>query len=232
MLKEYCPERWTDLSHKHGGHLIADIKAATGYSVETVTFHPSSEELFAAFRAKNFGKSTEENGPAVVFHGSSKAGIEGICKGGFDEKRLRKDGVFGNGVYVSPDLPVALMYAEPCKDGKLCVLFGNAHLGDDLARIPVGWRAQTDFGKHPDGSDVLTLRDPEALYFCMKCENANNGQLQRQGYFAFSIDTSQPPSDFALCHMYYPLAVWAEFQKNVPGIVARRKHLRGFRTLR
>ena len=187
--------------------------------METVTFHSSSQKLFNTFWAKNVCP-----GPVVVFHGSSKAGIKGICEGGFDEKRLRDDGLFGNGVYVSNDACVALMYAQPCKNGRLWVLFGNALLGD-LAGIPVGWRAQTDFGKHPDGSDVLTLRDEEALYFCMKCENANNGQLQRQGYFAFSIDTSQPPSDFALCHMYYPLAVWAEFQKNVPGIVARRKRL-------
>ena len=197
MLKKYRPERWTDLSHEHDGHLIEDIKDATGFQVETVTFHSSSEKLFNAFWAKNFGKSPEENGPVVVFHGSSKAGIKGICEGGFDEKRLRDDGLFGNGVYVSNDACVALMYAQPCENGRLWVLFGNALLGD-LAGIPVGWRAQTDFGKHPDGSDVLTLRDEEALYFCMKCENANNGQLQRQGYFAFSIDTSQPPSDFAL----------------------------------
>jgi hypothetical protein len=196
MLQKYRPERWTDLSHEHDGHLIEDIKDATGFQVETVTFHSSSEKLFNAFWAKNFGKSPEENGPVVVFHGSSKAGIKGICQGGFDEKRLQT-GAFGNGVYVSNDACVALMYAQPCKNGRLWVLFGNALLGD-LAGIPVGWRAQTDFGKHPDGSDVLTLRDEEALYFCMKCENANNGQLQRQGYFAFSIDTSQPPSDFAL----------------------------------
>ena len=137
--------------------------------------------------------------------------------------RLRP-GAFGNGVYVSPDAFVALLYVEPCKDGKLCVLFGNAHLGD-LARIPVGSRGQTDFGRHADGADVLTLRNSGASYFCMKCENANDGQLQRQGVMVFSIDTSQPPSDFALCHMYYPPAVWAKFKQNVPGIVARRMRL-------
>jgi hypothetical protein len=231
MLKKFRPERWTDLSLEHEHDLFQDIKDATGYQVETVAFHRSSEKLFDSFCAKNFGKSLEENGfvaddddpftVLTVFHGSSKAGVQGICKDGFDEKRLRNDGVFGNGVYVSPDACVALRYAQPCEDGRLRVLFGQALLGD-LERIPVGRRAQTDFGKHPDGSDVLTLRDEEGDCFCMKCENANNGQLLREGYLAFSIDTSQPPSDFALCYMYYPLAVWAEFQKNVPGIVARR----------
>jgi hypothetical protein len=46
----------------------------------------------------------------------------------------------------------------------------------------------------------------------------------------FSIDTSQPPSDFALCHMYYPPALWAKFKQNVPGIVARRMRLQARET--
>jgi hypothetical protein len=42
---------------------------------------------------------------------------------------------------------------------------------------------------------------------------------------SFSIDTTKLPSDFALCNMTYPAAVWEEFKKNVPGIVARKMRL-------
>jgi hypothetical protein len=225
MLKDAFPERWTEWPEASDMKLLfEDIEKATGYVFEEVSFASSSTRLFHALRAKNFSTSPEEYaGPVVAWHGSSKAGVWGISERGFDEKRLRP-GAFGNGVYVSPDAFVALLYAEPCKDGKLCVLFGNAHLGD-LARIPVGSRGQTDFGRHADGADVLTLRNSAASYFCMKCENANDGQLLRRGVMVFSIDTSQPPSDFALCHMYYPPAVWAKFKQNVPGIVARRMRL-------
>jgi len=214
MLKDAFPERWTEWPEASDMKLLfEDIEKATGYVFEEVSFASSSTRLFHAFRAKNFSTSPEEYaGPVVAWHGSSKAGVWGISERGFDEKRLRP-GAFGNGVYVSPDAFVALLYAEPCKDGKLCVLFGNAHLGD-LARIPVGSRGQTDFGRHADGADVLTLRNSAASYFCMKCENANDGQLLGDGVF----DRHKPAAERlrAVPHVLPPGRV-GEVQAERPG---------------
>jgi len=215
---------WTDDSGEREQHLFSDIEKATGYKFEEASFASCSERLFSAFQELHFSTRPEGYvGPVIVWHGSSKEGVDGIIERCFDAKLLRR-GAYGDGAYVTADAFVALGYAQPCKDCKLHVLFGNAHLGN-VDSIPVGSLGQIDFGKHPDGADVLTLRNEVGSYFCMKCENVNDGQLQRRGVMSFSIDTSQMPSNFALCNMYYPAAVWSEFKKNVPGIVACKMRL-------
>lgn len=230
-LNTLNPRRWPldaqddisdELRQEQEEHLCSDILEATGYEFVQATFVGTPQKLFDAFEEQHFS-SEGYGGPAFVFHGSSEESVEGILESGFDEKRCLRN-LFGCGAYLSAQAFVALMYAQACQGGLLHVVFGSAHLGN-VQNIPVGRPGQIDFGKHPDGTNVLTLRNNECSCFCVKCDNANNGQVKRQGKMSFRIDTSKPPSDFALRKMTYPPAVWAKFKQNVPGIVARRMRL-------
>jgi hypothetical protein len=228
-LNACFPARWPlepagDASDEREEHLYTDIEHATGYKFVMARFASTSEQLFKAFEEQHFSTRPEGYaGPVVVWHGSSEEGVHGIIERGFDAKLSKRD-LYGGGAYLSAEAFVALMYAQAGKDGLFHVVFGKAHLGN-VENIPVGSPGQIDFGTHADGADVLTLRNEVCSYFCIKCENANDGQFQRRGVMSFSIDTTKLPSDFALCNMTYPAAVWEEFKKNVPGIVARKMRL-------
>ncbi len=223
LLNRAFPERWTMEDDDDGPvltmkQIIADVTYVTGYKLDMLCIDvpqaiKHSKPAFEAFAQKH---QMKEPG-CICFHGSSFLSVKAIHNHGFDLQRC-KEGRFGNGAYVSPQLMHALVYAEPDADETLWTVFGYAHLGDP-AQIPVGSEGQTDFGVRADGMPNMTLRDPEQAYFCLRDAHA----FLSHGFMGFKV--VERPSDFALLHMTYAPTVWQRMQQRIPGLVAHKQRL-------
>ena len=240
-LEQAFPERWapTGWTVQNNEEVCADIEYVSGYSLDLLCAerqpsYAAQKHAFDAFAQEHFRRPEQQ--PAgdrgvFCFHGSSRESVEAIHDGGFDAARW-KEGVYGNGGYVSTLLSVALAYAAlddagpqaaagPQADtGRLWAAYGRAHLGDP-ADIPVGTRGQTDFGAREDGTPHMTLTNPVRTYYCLR----DPRQFLASGFMAFKVRFDQRPSDFALRHMVYHPAVWRKMTERLPGLVAYKQNL-------
>jgi len=150
-----------------------------------------------------------------------------IFQNGFDTSQNGKyDGKFGQGVYTTTDLEIALLYSIPFSNGvdpfimQVAVWAGWAHVGNiDMKdndaghplHIPVGKFNQTDWGVKDNGKEVVALSNEDRTIFCTqyaRVETEDKAQLMTVGRFLFSCNTNLYPSNFALLHMRWPIQLW------------------------
>jgi len=232
-LEQRFPDRWDPTGWKvqNNQQVCDDIEHVSGYKfdllcAEQQDSYAAQKAAFDAFAKEHFSRPEQlPGGDSGVFayHGSSRASVQAIHEKGFDSSRW-KEGVYGNGGYVSTLLTVALAYAPPefitPTTMRVFAAYGRAHIGDPR-EIPVGTKGQTDFGVREDGTSHMTLTNPVRTYYCLR----EPRQFLASGFMGFEIRIDQRPSDFALRNMFYHPAVWHKMTECIPGLVAYKNNL-------
>lgn len=196
--------------------LQKDIAHVSGYHLQVAEIDLPSTYQKMKEKHDVFGREHNMPPSSITFHGSDFTSVFLILNEGFNPS-LSKEGLFGNGPYVTPHAEDALEYARFDSKNILWIVFGKSHLGH--YPIPLGSKGQRDFGKRADGTPNTTLCSPDMRYFCLSDPEA----WISQGLMGFSIP--EKPSDFALVHMRYRPDVWNDMKTRFEGLVQYKNNL-------
>ena len=137
----------------------------------------------------------------TVYHGTTQQSARSIIASGFRGAACQRS-KYGKGIYTSTGVWEALCYASP--EGPLHT---QTLMIADLLQGPsaVGHKDQIDFGMSEEGSQILTLTNPEATILCASHEN----QLlpTYRVTVRFMAERALAPMQYMRVRMFHPL-IW------------------------
>jgi hypothetical protein len=158
-----CIKRKGDTDLRSSKQLITELEDKSNYTVEQVvrTMNKAQYRMHRAV-AESYNIRVRK----TTYHGTSQATAPLITSTGFKGAACERS-MFGKGVYSSPNVWVALGYAEPF-DGARQVFFVVDYIQGPHAP---GSKEQVDFGVDGFGKEILTLTSPDESILCASREN-------------------------------------------------------------
>jgi hypothetical protein len=158
-----CLKRKDNTDARSTKQLITELEDKSNYTVEEVV-RVMNKAQYNMHRA--VAASYNLSGGTTTYHGTSKDIAPLITNTGFKGSACERS-MYGKGVYSSPNVWVALGYAQPFEQTRQIFFVVDYHKGPHAP----GHQGQVNFGVDGYGQEVLTLTSPDGSILCASREN-------------------------------------------------------------